>query len=36
MSYMSENSLYERIRNTVAEAQQKMYATVNFVMVETY
>ena len=36
MSYMSENSLYERIRNTVAETQQKVYATVNFVMVETY
>ncbi len=36
MSYLSENSLYESIRNTVAEAQQKAYATVNFVMVETY
>lgn len=36
MSYLSENSLYESIRNTVAEAQQKVYATVNFVMVETY
>ena len=36
MSYMSENSLYERIRDTVAEAQQKVYTTVNFVMVETY
>lgn len=36
MSYLSENCLYESIRNTVAEAQQKMYATVNFVMVETY
>lgn len=36
MSYLSENNLYERIRNTVAEAQHKVYATVNFVMVETY
>lgn len=36
MSYLSENSLYENIRNTVAEAQHKVYATVNFVMVETY
>ncbi len=36
MSYLSENNLYERIRNTVAEAQQKVYSTVNFVMVETY
>lgn len=36
MNHMSENSLYESIRNTVAEAQQKVYATVNFVMVETY
>ena len=36
MIYLSENSLYESIRNTVAEAQQKVYATVNFVMVETY
>jgi hypothetical protein len=36
MSYILENSLYEKIRNTVAEAQQKVYATVNFVMVETY
>ena len=36
MSYLSKNSLYESIRNTVAEAQQKVYVTVNFVMVETY
>lgn len=33
MSYLLENSLYERIRNTAAEAQQKVYATVNFVIV---
>ena len=36
MSYLSENNLYENIQNTVAEAQQKVYVTVNFVMVETY
>ena len=36
MNYMSESSLYESIRNTVAESQHKVYATVNFVMVETY
>lgn len=35
MNHISENSLYESIRNSVAEAQQKVYATVNFVMVET-
>lgn len=28
--------LYENIRITVAEAQKKVYTTVNFVMVETY
>ncbi|MBA1334309.1 MAG: hypothetical protein HPY66_2158 [Firmicutes bacterium] len=36
MDYLSETTVYENIRNTVAEAQQKVYATVNFVMVETY
>lgn len=36
MSNMLENSLYEIIRNTVTEAQRKVYATVNVVMVETY
>ena len=36
MQYLSENSIYEKIRITVAEAQRKVYATVNFVMVETY
>lgn len=36
MNHLSENSVYENIRNTVAEAQQKVYSTVNFVMVETY
>ena len=34
MSYLSENSLYESIRNTVAEAQQKVYVTVNFWVIE--
>ena len=36
MNYLSENNIYENIRHTVAEAQKKVYATVNFVMVETY
>jgi hypothetical protein len=36
MSYFSESCIYENIRNTVAQAQQKVYATVNSVMVETY
>jgi predicted nuclease of restriction endonuclease-like (RecB) superfamily len=36
MNHISENNLYKSIRNTVTEAQQKVYATVNFVMVETY
>ncbi len=33
---LSENSIYEIIKLTVEKAQQKVYATVNFVMVETY
>jgi predicted nuclease of restriction endonuclease-like (RecB) superfamily len=36
MRYLSESTIYENIRNTVAQAQQKVYATVNFAMVETY
>lgn len=36
MNYLSESSIYEIIRNTVAEAQQKVYSTINAVMVETY
>ncbi len=36
MNYLSENNIYENIRHTVTEAQQKVYSTVNFVMVETY
>lgn len=31
-----ELNVYENIRSTVAAAQQKVYATVNFVMVDTY
>lgn len=30
------NNLYENIRNEVAKARQKVYAAVNFAMVETY
>ena len=38
MSYLkqNENNLYKNIRNEVEKAQQKVYATVNFAMVETY
>lgn len=36
MDYLSENNIYENIRHTVEEAQQKVYSTVNLVMVETY
>ena len=36
MNGLSENSIYENIKLTVVQAQQKVYATVNFVMVETY
>lgn len=36
MTHILENDVYENIRLTVAEAQKKVYATVNFVMVETY
>ncbi len=36
MANLSEISIYENIRATVTEAQKKVYATVNFVMVETY
>ncbi len=36
MDYLSENNIYENIRHTVEEAQQKVYTTVNLVMVETY
>lgn len=36
MNDLSENSIYESIRNTVSQAQQKVYSTVNAVMVETY
>lgn len=36
MEQLVNTKLYEDIRITVAEAQKKVYATVNFVMVETY
>lgn len=36
MTNLSEIKIYENIRNTIAEAQKKVYTTVNFVMVETY
>lgn len=36
MNGLSENSIYENIKLSVEQAQQKVYATVNFVMVETY
>lgn len=32
----NENKLYENIRNEVTKARQKVYAAVNFAMVETY
>lgn len=32
----NENKLYENIRNEVTKARQKVYAAVNFTMVETY
>ena len=36
MESLVNSTLYENIRMTVTEAQNKVYATVNFVMVETY
>ena len=36
MNGLSENSIYENIKLSVEQAKQKVYATVNFVMVETY
>lgn len=36
MESLINSTLYENIRMTVTEAQNKVYATVNFVMVETY
>ena len=36
MTCFSEHMLYESIRNTVVNAQQQVYSTVNSVMVETY
>jgi len=36
MTHLSEISIYENVRTTITEAQKKIYATVNSVMVETY
>lgn len=36
MDYLIENNIYENIRNEVEKARQKVYAAVNFAMVETY
>ena len=36
MEYLAESKIYENIKLTLEEAQQKVYSTVNFVMVETY
>ncbi len=36
MEYLVENKIYENIKLTLKEAQQKVYVNVNFVMVETY
>ena len=38
MNYLEENgnNLYENIRNELTKAQQRVYAAVNFAMVETY
>lgn len=36
MNSLADKNIYENIRMTVAEAQSKVYSTVNFVMVQTY
>jgi len=36
MEYLAESKIYENIKLTLKKAQQKVYYTVNFVMVETY
>jgi hypothetical protein len=36
MNDLYPNNIYENIKLTVEKAQQKVYATVNFLMVETY
>lgn len=36
MNSLVDKHIYENIRMTVAEAQSKIYSTVNFVMVQTY
>lgn len=36
MDYLTENNVYENIRSEVEKARQKVYAALNFAMVETY
>lgn len=36
MNSLIDRDLYEKNRITISEAQNKVYSTVNFVMVETY
>lgn len=36
MEYLAESKIYENIKLTLEKAQQKVYSTVNFVMIETY
>lgn len=36
MDHLAENNIYENIRNEVEKARKKVYAAVNFAMVETY
>jgi len=36
LDYLTENNIYEKIRSEVEKARQKVYATVNLTMVETY
>ena len=36
MDYLSEIDIYQNIKETVCNAQKKVYTTVNIVMVETY
>jgi len=36
MDHLAENNIYENIRNEVEKASRKVYAAVNFAMVETY
>ena len=36
MDYLTDDSVYERIRSEVEKARQKVYSAVNLTMVETY